>query len=60
MVDSEVILASENGLGGDLAATTNPQGDSLTLSANNGDWDLFHIGGTLTVPANQPQGDCHV
>ena len=38
----------------DLIVTTYPQSDTFTLQASNGEWNYFHIGGTLTIPANQP------
>ena len=48
-----------------LNPTTNPdaasltvalagQGDTLTLTADNGTWNYYQIGGTLSIPANQP------
>ena len=39
---------------GDLTVTTNPQSDTFMLQAANGEWNYFHIGGTLTIPENQP------
>ena len=54
-VDSTITLSAQNQTGAaDLTVATAPQGSTFTLAAENGAWNNFYIGGTLTIPANQP------
>lgn len=54
-VDSTITLTANNQTGAaDITVTTAPQDSAFTLTADNGSWNLFYIGGTLTIPANQP------
>jgi hypothetical protein len=54
-VDSNITLTATNVSGAaDLTVTTAGQGSTMTLLADNGSWNYFHIGGTLTIPGNQP------
>lgn len=54
-VDSSFTLAAKNVAGAAaLTVTTNGQGSTLTLLADNGNWNYYQIGGTLTIPGNQP------
>lgn len=54
-VDATFNLAAKNIAGAaDLTVTTAGQGSTLTLLADNGSWNYFQIGGTLTIPGSQP------
>ena len=55
MVDSSFIVKAQNRTDAEnMTVTTSHQSDSYTLRASNGEWNYVHIGGTLTIPANQP------
>lgn len=54
-VDDSFTMSAQTVAGAaDLVVNPVRQAESLTLQANNGEWNYFYIGGTLTVPANQP------
>lgn len=54
-VDSSFTLAAKTVAGAAaLTVTTAGQGSTLTLAADNGVWNYYQIGGTLTIPGNQP------
>ncbi len=54
-VDSSFTLAAQNVAGAAaLTVTTNGQGSTMTLAAAAGAWNYYQIGGTLTIPGNQP------
>lgn len=54
ILDETFTMSPVNVTASDLTVTTSGQGDVLTLTAANDSWNYFNIGGTLTVPANQP------
>ena len=54
-VDSSFVISAQNITGAsDLTVTSLPESGTYTLQAANGEWNYFHIGGTMTIPANQP------
>lgn len=54
-VDPNFTLTPKNVVGAAaLTVTTAGQGATLTLLADNGSWNYYQIGGTLTIPGNQP------
>lgn len=54
-VDDSFTMSAQNVAGAaDIVVTPVRQGETLTLTAANGEWNTFQIGGVLTIPANQP------
>ena len=51
------LVAKSKSGAADLIVTTSGQGDTLTLLAENGNDNYYQIGGTLTIPSNQPADD---